>query len=342
MRAVLARPALRLDIDGLIGAPRWLRRRRRGNGNKGKTEGCRLNGRVRRAIEQRRKAHTAWVDREGPARGERWERYLEKRRVAKSAIRESMQDSWLRFVSRGSERLADNELREFWVWARQMMGRRRYRMSSVLTLPESGRVTADPREQLEAWAQHYRSIAADVTGHSRDFDMWAERFSHLRAQEPLPEAAMDGEIGWAELNGTLKRLSNWKAAEVDGVPAELLKTAVEDEQDPAYDGVVPASPLGKVLLALANRVFLNGDIPERWRTALVVSVPKKGNDLKDMDNYRGISLFPVLLKLVTTVVIRSLGSRVVWKVEGGFGESRLDSERGRSVPPRLQLCTRSS
>lgn len=278
----------------------------RHTGRRGRLPGYKLSGKARRAIRQRRQAHVAWVEGEGPARGgELWHRYMEARGVARKAVRDSMRVSWLRFVSQGAQHLRDHQLREFWCWARQVMGRSRHRMSSVLVLPGSGRLTADPREQLEAWAQHYQSIAADETGHSRDFAMWAERFPDHLGQEPLPEQDMDGDIGWAELNTTLRRMSNWKAAGVDGIPAELLKAAVQEEDDPAYDGVVPGSPMGKVLLAMVNKVFQTGTIPDRWRTALVVSVPKKG-DLTMMDNYRGISLLPVLLKAVTTMVIRRI------------------------------------
>jgi len=266
--------------------------------------GYRLDGRARRAVDRRRKAHKTWVEREGPERGELWQRYEELRREARSIIQGCARKSWQQYLARGAAHLADDDLRGFWSWARQVTGRSRFRTSTVIRT-QRGDLTADPEEQLAAWAQHYRVLSADETGHSRDFDMWAERFSHMAAQDPLPEEDMNGEIGWAELNATLMRLRNGKAPGVDGIPGELLKAAVQEPDDPAYDGVVPSSPMGVVLLKLVNRVFLSGQIPDRWRTALVVSVPKKG-DLTMIDNYRGISLLPVLLKVLATIVIRRI------------------------------------
>ena len=266
--------------------------------------GYRLSGRARRAVDRRRKAHMTWVEREGPERGELWHKYEELRREARIIIRECARKSWQLYLARGAAHLADDDLRGFWSWARQVTGRSRFRSSTVIRT-QSGDLTADPEEQLAAWAQHYRVLSADATGHSRDFDMWTERFSHMAAQDPLPEEDMNGEIGWAELNATLMRLRNGKAPGVDGIPGELLKAAVQEPDDPAYDGVVPSSPMGAVLLKLVNRVFLSGEIPDRWRTALVVSVPKKG-DLTMIDNYRGISLLPVLLKVLATIVIRRI------------------------------------
>jgi exonuclease III len=266
--------------------------------------GYRLDGRARRAVDRRRRAHRVWVEREGPARRELWQQYAEERRAARAAVKQCVQNSWRRYVARGARDLADNDLRAFWRWARQVTGRSRYRASTVLRT-QSGNLTADPREQLEAWAHHYRVLSADVTSHSRNFDMWAERLSHVTACDPLPEEDMNGEIGWAELNATLMRLRNGKAPGVDGIPGELLKAAVQETDDPAYDGVTPSSPMGAVLLKVVNRVFLGGEIPDRWRTALVVSLPKKG-DLTKIDNYRGISLLPVLLKVLSTIVIRRI------------------------------------
>ena len=42
-------------------------------------------------------------------------------------------------------------------------------------------------------------------------------------------------------------------------------------------------------------------------TSTIVSVPKKG-DLRDMNNYRGISLMPVCVKIVAAVIAHRISS----------------------------------
>ena len=54
------------------------------------------------------------------------------------------------------------------------------------------------------------------------------------------------------------------------------------------------------LLLLYNRIW-NGDFPNSWNEASIVSIPKKG-DLTDCDNYRGISLINNGIKLITKVI----------------------------------------
>ena len=44
-----------------------------------------------------------------------------------------------------------------------------------------------------------------------------------------------------------------------------------------------------------------------WETAVMVPIPKKG-DLTQVNNYRGISLMPVGLKIVSTILARRIQS----------------------------------
>lgn len=63
-------------------------------------------------------------------------------------------------------------------------------------------------------------------------------------------------------------------------------------------GLEGPSSMAKVVLGLLNTVWVQQYIPTCWKTASLVSIFKKGDPL-DMDNYRGISLMPVILKILT-------------------------------------------
>jgi len=60
-------------------------------------------------------------------------------------------------------------------------------------------------------------------------------------------------------------------------------------------------PMSRALLRLLNWIFQSGKIPSSWNSSLLISIPKKG-DLKDMNNYRGISLISTIVKLLSTIV----------------------------------------
>ena len=50
-----------------------------------------------------------------------------------------------------------------------------------------------------------------------------------------------------------------------------------------------------------NKVFTDGTYPEEWTRAVIILLHKKG-DLKDLDNYSGISLLSVISKCYTCVL----------------------------------------
>ncbi|OMJ09297.1 Retrovirus-related Pol polyprotein from type-1 retrotransposable element R2 [Smittium culicis] len=65
-----------------------------------------------------------------------------------------------------------------------------------------------------------------------------------------------------------------------------------------------------------------GDIPKCLETSVVVPVPKKG-DLKNPDNYRGISLIPTLEKLMAKIVATKISKidtkyQILVKEQAGF------------------------
>ncbi|OMJ23908.1 LINE-1 reverse transcriptase-like protein [Smittium culicis] len=84
----------------------------------------------------------------------------------------------------------------------------------------------------------------------------------------------------------------------------------------------PTSPLAKLIQKIINIMYDNGDIPKCLETSVVVPVPKQG-DLKDPDNYRGISLIPTLAKLMAKIVATKLSKidakyQILVKEQAGF------------------------
>jgi len=78
-----------------------------------------------------------------------------------------------------------------------------------------------------------------------------------------------------ELETTIKALKARKSLGSEGINNEVYKHA-------------PKSFLYKFFNFL-NVCWIYGDIPEEWRTAIVIPIHKKG-DRNNADNYRGISL----------------------------------------------------
>jgi len=96
-----------------------------------------------------------------------------------------------------------------------------------------------------------------------------------------------------ELETTIKALKARKSPGPDGSNNELYKHA-------------PKSFLHKFFNFL-NVCWNYGDIPEDWRTAIVVAIHKSG-DRNNPDNYRGISLLNTGYKIYSKVIAKKLTS----------------------------------
>ena len=105
----------------------------------------------------------------------------------------------------------------------------------------------------------------------------------------------------------LQKLSPRKAAGIDKISSQLLRIA--------------APVIAPVVARLINFSFSSGSFPSRWKTAKI-SLYKNG-DARDVQNFRRISVLPVLSKVIERHVHDSLYSyltekNLIYPRESGF------------------------
>ena len=140
-----------------------------------------------------------------------------------------------------------------------------------------------------------------------------------------------------EVKNAIKSTKSGKAAGHDSVVVELLKTDLEERT--------------KELTKLFNKVKEEGVAPKSWNKGIMVKLPKKGN-LRECTNRRGITLLPVISKIIGRVLI----SRIKKELTTSWGRSKQGFERTEVPSIRfllsgiywsksmngMQLCTRIS
>ncbi|MCO5552343.1 hypothetical protein L7F22_005854 [Adiantum nelumboides] len=67
--------------------------------------------------------------------------------------------------------------------------------------------------------------------------------------------------------------------------------------------------MGRTVFKMLCTWFDSGKLPETSSTSVLVYIPKKG-DLSNPDNYRGISLIPISLKLLTSLLINRISAKL--------------------------------
>jgi len=178
---------------------------------------------------------------------------------------------------------------------------------------KNGNFLTSQNEQLNRFAEHYQDLASDITGHSLDDQYW----KNILANSPISNEAWDinQPITMAEIESTVFSMKNNKAPGPDGIPSEFFK-AFFDPNRPSSNGndnTASYSDCAKCLFSIFTKIW-NGDFPSNWNSASIVSIPKKG-DLSDCNNYRGISLINVGLKILAKIVTNRISN---YALSNGF------------------------
>ena len=126
-----------------------------------------------------------------------------------------------------------------------------------------------------------------------------------------------GQFKQEELNSVLRKIKNWKAAELNEIPPEVWKTREFDD----------------ILLRHCNAVY-NQNTIDRWTKEYILPFPKKG-DLGLAKNYRGITIISRVAKIYHAL----LRNRIEHKIEKILRKNQNGFRRNRSTTSQiLTIC----
>jgi len=151
-----------------------------------------------------------------------------------------------------------------------------------------------PTKQLDRWAEYYKDLASDPSGHSLNRNYW----NHALRNISLRSSAwnINGPITIEDIKKkTISSMKNNKAPCPYGIPIEFYEALFYNEE------LLETHPVAENCLKLIFNKIWNGSFSKKWNSASIVSIPKKG-DLSDCSNYRGISLINVGLKIISKII----------------------------------------
>ena len=157
-------------------------------------------------------------------------------------------------------------------------------------------------EQAERWKQHFQAILnCQEPDNIHDF-------SNVQVEELAIE---DGEITTDEVLRVIKKMKNGKSSGLDGIHAELLKNGGEE--------------MVKRITRLCNQVWKMETVPRDWKDGIIIPLPKKGN-LKDCNNWRGITLLSVPGKVMAGIILE----RIKAAIDSMLRQQQAGFRKGRS------------
>ena len=179
---------------------------------------------------------------------------------------------------------------EAWKLTNEISGRKKAQSSKLKA--------SSPEERVQLWHTHFSKLLGSPPSIT-DEDVPIESvFCNLEiSEEPFSTD---------EFNKAKNSLRCGKACGEDGITPEFLRYAGLDEE----------------VLNFVNEAFTGGSSPETWKTLIIVPVPKSG-DLSKPDNYRGISLISLVMKLYKRLLLNRLTLSLIPCSES----IRMDSDR---------------
>ncbi|MFH4979474.1 hypothetical protein AB6A40_006183 [Gnathostoma spinigerum] len=222
------------------------------------------------------------------------------RRALRRQLQRDEERIWRERVSEMEEAVKCGNMRKFYSLVRIYSGKAT-RAPDCLT-SKDGRTLLMNDECLERWRGHFQKLL--------------NRPRPSLPQLPLVQKdtypAMTEPPTLSEITTSISKLKRGKAAGDDDVYPDLIK-------------FLPPSALQK-LQKLLQQCWETQKIPDEWRNAIVVSLHKKGS-VTDPENYRGISLLPVVYK----VLERIIADRLCTYTECTVREEEAGSGPGRST-----------
>ena len=167
---------------------------------------------------------------------------------------------------------------------------------------ESSRPTGEnASERVKLWEDHFKNLLGQPACLPENNENIVTIVSETL---PIPTH----EFTEDELKAAIKNTSTGKACGLDNIPAEAWKKG----------------PLTNELLTVCNNTLSTGISPTIWRRAAIIPIPKKG-DLSNRQNYRGISLIPVAVKIYNKMLLNRLKphlEKILRTNQNGFREGR--------------------
>lgn len=138
---------------------------------------------------------------------------------------------------------------------------------------------------LPIWREHFRRLA--IPQYNENFTeariTSAERDLHI-IQDLQESSTLTIPITKGETHLAIKSLKGKKAADIEGLQAEHIKLA--------------SSQVAEFLTPAINNMFTTGSYPKTLKEGIKHPIPKKDKDTTDPGNHRGISICPIIGKIL--------------------------------------------
>jgi hypothetical protein len=180
---------------------------------------------------------------------------------------------------------------------------------SISIKNKEGEILTEDQTIMERWKEYFQELLC--YGQERN-DENEENNTQLENDETELISEETELITAEELTEVIKLLKNGKAPGHDKITTEMMKNMGQEGT--------------KLFAKVCQKAWEEGTIPVDWQVGIIVPIHKKG-DIRDCNNYRGITLLSTALKTYE----RILENKLKRYIEPTLDEAQSGFRKGRSV-----------
>ena len=184
--------------------------------------------------------------------------------------------------------------------------------------------------------KNYRRIYVDNNISSNDPQAWLSHFMNKLAPPFVP--SYDSFPPISTISSSADRMSELFSLSELYCALDHLR-----DSSPGIDGIPysfickSSRPAKLVFLGIINAIFSFGNVPESWKTQIIIPILKPGKNPTDPSSYRPIALSSVLAKILEHLV----KNRLEWILEnrGLLSKTQFGFRRGMGTMDSLSIFT---
>ena len=208
--------------------------------------------------------------------------------------------------------------KEAWQKLKAIGGKRNQNTLNKAIRKKDGTLALTDLQKANALAEHYEFVSSDANIDPEHIKRKGETRNRTKYDKLKQKTNVDDNnyynqpITLRELEGALKHKSETSAGE-DALTYNIIKNLPKK---------------GKTaIVQLFNQIWTTGEVPQSFKTAIVVPIPKSGKDKAQAAAYRPISLTSHLGKTLETIVNKRLivyleKNKILTQKQSGFRNNR--------------------
>ncbi|XP_076057287.1 uncharacterized protein LOC143034827 [Oratosquilla oratoria] len=259
---------------------------------------------LKELIDQKRKAY---ITLQNEPKSATKRELFKKCKAAVQRTTRTLKNQWWREKPREILQLADaNNTRGFFNAMKEIYGPSTYGQALLKSKDETT-ILKSNTEIGDRWSEHFN----DLLNHKATIDK--------SILDMIPEEAKDYSLtripSLEEVKIAITAMKNNKAADPDGIPAEIYKLGGDIVQHQFHQLLV--------------KIWTNEVVPSDFRDANIITIYKRKGDRSECGNYRGISLLATAGKILARILnnrLKTLSERILPETQAGFRPSRITTD----------------